>query len=372
MYSYYAHTTLISVVTCVLFLALVHGNVMIKARSKRLFTALFLCIAVASVCEYSAKYFDGREKMKLAIMVMKSLELSLAPFVSILYAAILMRKNHRTIQVALGLCAAHALFVFGSLPFGLVVDVNAAGVYNHGPMYFVYVVAYVSAAVFMVVINAEFSTNFQYRNRYLPWIVLCFALVASVSQMIGGRVRIVWLVLSIVAGLFYTLFCSVIQQADALTRLLNRASYEAHLGNLAKNSLLFFFDVDDFKFVNDTYGHDVGDEVLVLVAQLIYHVFHEYGSCYRIGGDEFCAIVSNRSFSPDNYVASFNRELDIAREEHERMPMVSIGYARYTPGDNAAEDAIKRADTMMYEYKRARKARAALEAEEKAAEESVA
>lgn len=78
----------------------------------------------------------------------------------------------------------------------------------------------------------------------------------------------------------YILYSELTQKIDTLTRLLNRRSYESRLASLRGHAVIYYFDVDEFKSVNDTFGHGVGDAVLA-----------EVGYCYRIGGDEFCVIA---------------------------------------------------------------------------------
>ncbi len=81
----------------------------------------------------------------------------------------------------------------------------------------------------------------------------------------------------------YILYSELTQKIDTLTHLLNRRSYESRLASLRGHAVIYYFDVDEFKSVNDTFGHGVGDAVLA-----------EVGYCYRIGGDEFCIIANLR------------------------------------------------------------------------------
>ena len=57
--------------------------------------------------------------------------------------------------------------------------------------------------------------------------------------------------------------------------------------------MLIVFDVDDFKHVNDVYGHVKGDLCLSVIANCIKGAYAQYGYCYRIGGDEFCVLLKN-------------------------------------------------------------------------------
>ena len=103
---------------------------------------------------------------------------------------------------------------------------------------------------------------------------------------------------------------------DSMTRLANRNAYELRLRELVSGDpceLSFvLFDIDRMKYINDTYGHHIGDQVIELVAQCIFDTFGNCGDCYRIGGDEFCVIATNCNDIPgrlkrfDELVASRN------------------------------------------------------------------
>ena len=104
---------------------------------------------------------------------------------------------------------------------------------------------------------------------------------------------------------------------DSMTRLANRNAYELRLRELAAappgEIVFILFDIDRMKDINDTYGHHVGDQVISFTAQCIYEVFGSSGGCYRIGGDEFCVILTNFDGIPqklqqfDDLIHSWNK-----------------------------------------------------------------
>lgn len=84
---------------------------------------------------------------------------------------------------------------------------------------------------------------------------------------------------------------------DTMTRLANRNAYELRLRELVSRPCgqvtIILFDIDQMKRINDTYGHQAGDQVISLAARCIREVFASCGDCYRIGGDEFCVILTS-------------------------------------------------------------------------------
>lgn len=83
---------------------------------------------------------------------------------------------------------------------------------------------------------------------------------------------------------------------DKLTGLNNRYAFEKELKNIEENNnitpVLVIFDVNGLKFINDTFGHNEGDALIKAASDAIKASFELYGTCYRIGGDEFAAIIN--------------------------------------------------------------------------------
>ncbi len=73
---------------------------------------------------------------------------------------------------------------------------------------------------------------------------------------------------------------------------MNKRSFNKYKNNVEEEKVsLIVFDVNDFKLINDTYGHSEGDRILTEVAKILKEYYQEYGRVYRIGGDEFAAII---------------------------------------------------------------------------------
>ncbi|MCW2315994.1 diguanylate cyclase (GGDEF)-like protein [Rhodoblastus acidophilus] len=118
---------------------------------------------------------------------------------------------------------------------------------------------------------------------------------------------------------------------------------------------LLFIDLDNFKTVNDTHGHDVGDELLRQVARRISGVLRSQDFVARIGGDEFVAVVANSSEQDVKAIA--HRVHDVFRapfilQNHTRAEVTaSIGSASMSP-DMSPSEALRRSDAAMYHAKR--------------------
>jgi diguanylate cyclase (GGDEF)-like protein/PAS domain S-box-containing protein len=149
---------------------------------------------------------------------------------------------------------------------------------------------------------------------------------------------------------------------DPLTGLANRrflmTSLNGRLDEFNRYKWPFgilFFDIDHFKQVNDTHGHDIGDEVLKMVAATLGNNTRPFDLAGRYGGEEFLVIVANVDVDQLMSIAERFRILIEKSGLREPLPLsvtVSIGAALIREGDTA-ETLIKRADTRLYRAKEA-------------------
>lgn len=148
---------------------------------------------------------------------------------------------------------------------------------------------------------------------------------------------------------------------DQLTGLLNRRGLEKSFAAPVAGPFtppprsIFFFDLDKFKLVNDTYGHGIGDELLIEVARRIKQSSRPVDLLARLGGDEFVmisqgfedveALTNATDRLIENLTAPFKASNSVTLK-----PLVSIGISTWD-GFTPLSDAIAQSDSMMYEAK---------------------
>jgi diguanylate cyclase (GGDEF)-like protein/PAS domain S-box-containing protein len=157
---------------------------------------------------------------------------------------------------------------------------------------------------------------------------------------------------------------------DALTGLPNRAMFAEHLdlalARAARRNLavaVLFVDLDDFKGVNDNFGHSVGDEVLKVVAERLTRATRATDLVARQSGDEFLILMAD--LETDNGDAAAREAVTIVEGRiseifaealllggHEVSPRASTGSAVYPFDGEGQRDLLRHADTEMYERKR--------------------
>ncbi|MBD5551452.1 MAG: GGDEF domain-containing protein [Lachnospiraceae bacterium] len=150
---------------------------------------------------------------------------------------------------------------------------------------------------------------------------------------------------------------SVLQQKaeqDPLTGLANRAAFEKlqHVLKSDVSLVLFLMDVDNFKSVNDTYGHKVGDQVLQKVAEALQKSFRSEDFVMRIGGDEFSAVVTHitpeQSSALEQKITSINEFLS---NSDDGLPVVTLSIGAAFSDQGFTDDLYVLADKALYYVK---------------------
>lgn len=155
---------------------------------------------------------------------------------------------------------------------------------------------------------------------------------------------------------------------DVLTGLANRACFQRQFDDSIKSAsrreesfALLYLDLDAFKIINDSLGHDVGDYLLKAVARRLQSVLRETDYAGRMGGDEFCILIQNIT---DEYTAAevaerclheVNTVIEVA--EQELQPRISIGIAHFPEDGKDSATLMKAADSAMYAAKKSGKNR---------------
>jgi diguanylate cyclase (GGDEF)-like protein len=140
---------------------------------------------------------------------------------------------------------------------------------------------------------------------------------------------------------------------DYLTGLYNRLYFDEETKRL-NNSRQFpvsiiMTDVDNLKGVNDSLGHDKGDQLLINVAELFTTVFRTEDIVARLGGDEFAVLLPDTNLpSLKRILKRVNTEISLFNHAHSELPIyISFGYCR-AHKQNKIEECLKKADELMY------------------------
>ncbi|MCR5487232.1 MAG: GGDEF domain-containing protein [Lachnospiraceae bacterium] len=142
---------------------------------------------------------------------------------------------------------------------------------------------------------------------------------------------------------------------DELTGVYNRAGYDLLLSGIdLETTYMMLLDVDNFKNINDTYGHETGDKVLVKLVRVLNGVFRDDDCICRIGGDEFVVFMVHSSGMPQRLIVA---KIDQINAELERvddgLPPISISVGIVNGKDVTDTDKLfEKTDEAMYESKK--------------------
>ncbi|MEW8323000.1 MAG: EAL domain-containing protein [Candidatus Thiodiazotropha taylori] len=157
----------------------------------------------------------------------------------------------------------------------------------------------------------------------------------------------------------YDHLTSLPNRRTLLTRLqqtISRCKRHSHLG------AILFVDLDNFKRVNDSLGHSIGDSLLQEVAQRMLKDVRDEDTVARLGGDEFVVLLSESGNTLEKAIADIKQVADKLNETiaqpylidgHEIRTTTSIGISVFPTSDETADDILRQADTAMYQAKEA-------------------
>ena len=332
----------------------------LNKKQKRGFLLAFALIACISVLEVITIVVDGAPPGYRWLNILSNyLGFGLTPAVPLCLVYVLDKKSiiRRVFKAAVCCEGAYLLFLAATLPYGLVFSVSRENLYARGAYFYIYVAMYYAAMLYLMVATVRTAAAFQNRSRTLIYPLTLFLGAETVIQLALPELHVTWLCVTLLSVLYY-IYCSEMwNQLDALTGLLNQNSYLNRTAEMRRSGgVLVVFDVDDFKQINDRYGHLQGDLCLAEIGRCIKKAYARSGYCYRTGGDEFCVLMENADREAQ-CAQEFVRQLEQRRKAVDFLPMVSFGSAPFLGEDVLA--VKNRADREMYRYKKARKPDAA-------------
>ncbi|ASF41305.1 GGDEF domain-containing protein [Halobacillus halophilus] len=193
----------------------------------------------------------------------------------------------------------------------------------------------------------------------VKWIFLIFfalPIVGMFVQLFDKQLYFSWTSIVLVVLMAYTFLESTATEQDYLTNLYNRQSYETYLQHLIERERAFgivLIDLNDFKHINDEYGHYKGDQVLIEFGRVLVDAFPNQALAARLGGDEFIVLVENGR-DIDTYVSSIHRLLEKSDDPLLQSLSFSYGYQVYQEG-MSMDELYTLVDKKMYNDKRSKR-----------------
>ena len=214
--------------------------------------------------------------------------------------------------------------------------------------------------------NKEYQADITYLKNYDWAIIQCIETeviyedLETIDMWMNFSIIIVLVILLGVARIaIYWRRSERRINTDTLTGCYSRLAMENLIEKLEKNRqhqiIVTYMDLNKFKLINDTYGHDMGDQVLCIFSKVLMEVFARKGNVGRMGGDEFMVILLN--VSEQELLSYCDRIAERLKEESDKLKLqyvisTSYGYAVREKGSNEPlSNIINMADEKMYQYK---------------------
>ena len=345
--------TVISVLFMVVSMILIADNRTVSRRNRWVFLACLASVALIAIADwYNVVFGRMQPSLRLFHTVSMALTFALAPVFPVVIAHTLF--PHSGVKLVVVLLVLHAILEFATIFGGYVFVIDDSNVYHRGPMYMAYIIVYSVSAIYLSYESIQAGRTYQSASQLSICAILGFLAVGVGIQLVETTIRTTWPTVGMTLFLYFQFYSEMILRTDALTHLLNRHSYDEFLARPKLPCTVVLIDVDNFKHINDTYGHAFGDVCLETLARLIRRAFGSAGLCFRTGGDEFTVMVTRQKADMSSYKHALKNLVAEAQRDEPRLPTVSVGTA-------LAEDAstlpavIEAADQAMYAAKRATK-----------------
>ena len=351
-------------------------NDLYEQKQNRKMTAIALILILEIIIDTINLSIDGHIKDIYIYKISKALEFMITPLIPTVMASLVARKRYwkKIRKVFLVLILINIICQILTIFEPFIFAINERGIYVRTTLSFIYLVIVVICFVLLMI--CSYKTFIQNTLG-----VSCTMILTNILILIGVLIRqsninanADFLCITIGYFLFLLDFANSFLKIDQQTSLLNRRAFDNKLFTIKYTTAIIIIDCNNFKKINDTYGHTCGDWTLAKIAELIFSIYHDIGFCYRIGGDEFCVILRPHMLKKltyeteniDSYqmLSSLMKRLDDAIKElskdHRKLQYgVSQGYGiYYSISDSpdikqymSIEQVFKLADDRMYEAK---------------------
>jgi diguanylate cyclase (GGDEF)-like protein len=274
------------------------------------------------------------------------------------------RKLEKTKRVLIGLIVLNAALSIASVYTGWYFTFDAGNVYRRAGLFFIHAVYNYALLVYSFCFIMAKRKMIDKRHFYSLLLFFAPPLAGMLAQTFYYGVSYIWSGMMLSMLIIYFNIQDRGLNTDYLTGAYNRRQLDGYLKARIRNSTegnsfsAILFDLDEFKQINDRFGHDAGDEALKDAVGIIRGSLRQDDIIARIGGDEFIAVIDldNRSYLTETVkrikeaVQAFNRS-----GTRPYSINFSMGYDIYDPGSRYAfDDFFKHIDMLMYNDKKAK------------------
>jgi len=355
---------------CAILLTLIISSRLVRQRktsADRLFTAIVFLTGEACITEtltfvFDGKMFSGAEALDMALNSLLYLTNIITSFLWLEYTDLrLYRKEERLsrsfwlriIPVIIGIIG-----LIANLRFEFVFSIDEKMIYHRlaaGYAYYGITALYLLASV---ILRSRYYAEYGKIKFFPMFIFLIPVIIGTVLQALFYGISFVWCSVAIGLVGIYMSLQNELSYIDALTGLYNRNYMNMILSEIYRRNIQssgIMIDLDYFKSINDTFGHNTGDVALMEAASIIRSAAPEHSVTVRYAGDEFIVIARGAGRQEaEKIVESIRRGVETFNRSggHKYLLSFSIGIGIFNGNDETIEAFLHRMDQDMYEEKK--------------------
>ncbi len=375
MISYYTSIIIISWLVLGVLSILVWENDRLSDSDKRLMYITYAVISISALSEWLGIKFNGNPSVPIWLLrIVKCADYILTPIAGGTLV-IQLRTGSIFKKLIFGVLITNTVFqLICSFTDGMII-INDDHYYSHGKLYIVYILLYMLLILFVITEFAIYGKRFTKQNHKSLIATLILVIIGILMQEIfGGEIRTAYLSLTFGVSMLFIHYVEYSQLAaddklrkqkilittDVLTGVNSRYAYVSELKSLnsaneiPQDLAVFSIDINGLKKINDTLGHEAGDELICGAASCIESAVGVLGTCYRTGGDEFIVIAQMSPEAAADTLVRLEEATKSWRGKKVKSLQVAAAYALAADHpDMSVEKLVQVADMAMYSQKNA-------------------
>ena len=373
MGNYYTALIVLSWMSLGVLCILVWENSWIPREDKRRFYLTYGIIALSALMEWAGIQMNGRPGIPgWALALVKCADYSLTPMAGGAIVAQIKLRD-RWGRALMFVLVFNVVFQVLSFFNNWMVVIDAENHYSHGPLYIVYVMVYLLVIGLTTVEFLIYGLSYRRQNRASLYSSMLLVIIGiGIQEVLGGEYRTAYIALTMGVALMFIHYSEFYQMSmgehillqrhqlmkDPLTGVFSRHAYMRTLekyrtGEKIPDDLVAFtMDINGLKTINDTIGHEAGDEMIVGAAHCLEKVFGTDSACFRTGGDEFVILAQMERPQVEAALLLLERESRSWTGNAVSNLSFSTGYALASEHRNlTVEKLVREADQAMYAAK---------------------
>lgn len=339
-----------------------------KEQVNRLFlsliflTILILILEILSVLLNSSEFIHYKTIHKMV----DTLGFTLTPLVPICAVLYVYKRTHKFKKITshqflwLSLpFVVNSVISLGSYNFNWIFGISGENIYQRGPLFWVSPMTSYFYYMMNLLLLCKNREKMSREELLILSLLTVMPSLLSIFQLYYFVYLTIWNSVAMAVVINYVFLVHSQTKIDSLTGLGNRIAYNDHIAILGRKSNVFLavinIDLDEFKSINDTFGHHEGDKVLKIFARQLENVFEGKGVSIRLGGDEFMVLVyENQREILEKYIKTLNHNIK-EYNKTSNLPYhikFSYGMAILDHTYHSIQELIQHSDKLMYEAKK--------------------